>query len=121
MIYLHISGVQGVVLYRQLRASIFSSRFIPGKLQVFLTCAIGYGVPVCFVTSLLIKSQLDEVSHYIRISDNPDTDSKPTLCWIDLESMLWAFIGPLIAILAMNFVIIIMVLKTALESTLRSR
>ena len=118
---MRISGIQGIVLYRQLRASIFSSRFVPGKLQVAFTFTLGYGVPICFVVSLLLTSHFDGISHYIRISENPDTFGEPNLCWIDIDSMIWAFIGPLIVILVLNFIIIVMVLKTAMEVTLRSR
>ena len=116
-----ISGIQGVILYRQLRSSIFSSRSVPGKLQILLTLGIGYGVPVCFVISLLLTSYFDGISHYIRISDDYDTAGDPVLCWIDTDSMLWAFIGPLIIILVLNFIIVVMVVKTAMEASLRSR
>ena len=71
--------------------------------------------------SLSLKSYFDGISHYIRHSENPDTFGEPNLCWIDIDSMLWAFIGPLIVILILNFIIIVMVLKTAIEATLRSR
>ena len=116
-----ISGIQGVILYRQLRSSIFSSRSVPGKLQILLTLGIGYGVPVCFVISLLLTSYFDGISHYIRISDDYDTAGDPVLCWIDTDSMLWAFIGPLLLILLLNLLIVIMVLKTAMEAHLRLR
>ena len=119
--FIFTSGIQGIVLYRQLRASIFSSRFVPGKLQVLLTFILGYGIPICFVISLLINSYFDGNSHYIRYSENPDTFGDPNLCWIDIDSILWAFIGPLIVILVLNFIIIVMVLKTAMEATIRSR
>ena len=116
-----ISGIQGLILFRQLRASIFSSRFVPGKLQMIVTFAVGYGVPLCFVTALLITSHFDERSHYIRFTDGPDSIGDPTLCWIDIDSMVWAFIGPLIIILVLNFIIVVMVVKTAMEASLRSR
>ena len=119
--FIIISGIQGVILYRQLRSSIFSSRSAPGKLQILLTFGIGYGVPVCFVISLLLTSYFDGISHYIRISDDYDTTGDPTLCWIDTDSMLWAFIGPLLFILLSNLFIVIMVLKTAMEAHLRLR
>ena len=71
--------------------------------------------------SLLLTSYFDGISHYIRISEVDDTIGDPTLCWIDTDSMLWAFIGPLSLILSLNLIIVIMVLKTAMEARLRLR
>ena len=88
---------------------------------MIVTFAVGYGVPLCFVTALLITSHFDERSHYIRFTDGPDSIGDPTLCWIDIDSMVWAFIGPLTIILVLNFIIVVMVVKTAMEASLRSR
>ena len=88
---------------------------------MIVTFAVGYGVPLCFVIALLVTSHFDEKSHYIRFTDGPGSIDDPTLCWIDIDSMVWAFIGPLIIILVLNFIIVVMVVKTAMEASLRSR
>ena len=79
---------------------------------------MGYGVPAIAVTALLTVSQLDGEYHYIRFSQEPD-QRVPSVCWIDPESMMWAFIGPVLFILISNFYITIMVLKVAFQATLR--
>ena len=117
-----IIALQGIVLYRQLLANVFSRRFEPGKRHQVIIYSVGYGLPAILVTALLITDILDPDSNrYIRFSDTPDGNAEPTTCWIEPESLLWAFVGPVAFVLLMNIVITIIILKTAAQAALRSR
>ena len=83
---------------------------------------VGYGLPAILVAALVATDITEPDSHrYVRFSETSDGKRQPSICWIEPESMLWAFVGPVAFVLFMNIVITVMVLKTAAEAALRQR
>ena len=114
-------GIQGFILHKQLRACVFSSRFIPSKLQISITYILGYGIPTIFVTVCLLVSFLNGVNHYVRFEVDSDGNRAAVDCWLDVDSELWAFIFPVALMILINLCVVIRVINIAYHATSQPR
>ncbi|EDO29167.1 predicted protein, partial [Nematostella vectensis] len=91
---------EGVHLYTKV-IEVFSSEGSKMKYYYLL----GWGAPLIIV----IISAAIRFEHY----------GSEQACWISIkDGLIWAFVGPVLAIMAVNFVVMVMVIKVILASML---
>ena len=110
-----ILGVEGLIYHKHLKSNVFSIRFVPSKLQTFGFYCFGYGVPIIIVAITLIISAVHDTFHYVRHQGNQ------TVCWIDLDLIIWCFILPVCLIIFFNLGVVIMIVNVAYHSASHQR
>ena len=114
-------GVEGLIFHKHLNANVFSIRFIPSKLQIYATYGLGYGVPIIIVSTVLLISSLTDVNHYVKENVDTEGNKEAVLCWLDLDSIVWAFIFPVALMILFNLGVVIMVVNVAYHSASHHR
>ncbi|EDV23799.1 uncharacterized protein TRIADDRAFT_57362 [Trichoplax adhaerens] len=91
--------VEGLHLYL-LMVKVFTS----GRSKTFLYVFVGWGIPVIIVATSIA----------IRFNDYGSN----RICWLSIKNgLIWAFVGPVIAIITINFVIFILVARIICRSS----
>ncbi|XP_072026706.1 uncharacterized protein [Amphiura filiformis] len=91
--------VEGIHLYRQI-VTVFES----GKSQIWIYFAVGWGIPVVIVA----------VSTGIQWNKY----GKAPICFLDYnDGTLWAFIGPIIPVILINFVVLCRVIQIVVAAS----
>lgn len=102
------TSLEGIQLYRALVNKRLSDD--DGRYFKLLRFVIGYGISLVIVfLTLVIQFALD-ANAYEHENDEPEDEGVP-LCWLTENSFIWAFVGPALAVILLNFIIMLRTVK----------
>ncbi|XP_059089883.1 latrophilin-like protein LAT-2 [Tigriopus californicus] len=102
------TSLEGIQLYRALVNKRLSDD--DGRYFKLLRFVIGYGISLVIVfLTLVIQFVLDADNAYEHENDEPEDEI--ALCWLRENSFIWAFVGPALAVILLNFIIMLRTVK----------
>ena len=92
-------------------------RFVPSRFQIFVTYSLGYGIPLIIVGATLATSILSENSHYVREYFDEDANSEEIICWLDVDSIIWALMIPVSLMILFNLGVVLLIVNVAYHAS----
>ena len=65
---------------------------------------------------MLIVSVMTGINHYVREDIDEDGNMEALVCWLDITTIVWAFIMPVGVIIAFNFCVVAIVVHVAYQA-----